>query len=157
MSENKKSTAGTEETDPAATMGLQMYRDLNMSSDAVIHLMPRVHDERIKTGMSAALCFYEKTAGKVRNILTDRGIEAKQENPMSKMAAHMGIVMNTAIDATDSHIAQMVIEGSTMSITEAVKLRNQYRDRPGCSELVTLANDIAEFEDRNIQNMKQFL
>ena len=48
MSENKKSTAGTEETDPAATMGLQMYRDLNMSSDAVIHLMPRVHDERIK-------------------------------------------------------------------------------------------------------------
>lgn len=107
--------------------------------------------------MSAALCFYEKTAGKVRNILTDRGIEAKQENPMSKMAAHMGIVMNTAIDATDSHIAQMVIEGSTMSITEAVKLRNQYRDRPGCSELVTLANDIAEFEDRNIQNMKQFL
>ena len=38
MSENKKSTAGTEETDPAATMGLQMYRDLNMSSDAVIHL-----------------------------------------------------------------------------------------------------------------------
>ena len=72
MSENKKSTAGTEETDPAATMGLQMYRDLNMSSDAVIHLMPRVHDERIKTGMSAALCFYEKTAGKVRNILTDR-------------------------------------------------------------------------------------
>ena len=89
-----------------------------MSSDAVIHLMPRVHDERIKTGMSAALCFYEKTAGKVRNILTDRGIEAKQENPMSKMAAHMGIVMNTAIDATDSHIAQMVIEGSTMSITE---------------------------------------
>lgn len=138
-------------------MGLQMYRDLNMSSDAVIHLMPRVHDERIKTGMSAALCFYEKTAGKVRNILTDRGIEAKQENPMSKMAAHMGIVMNTAIDATDSHIAQMVIEGSTMSITEAVKLRNQYRDRPGCDELVTLANDIAEFEDRNIQNMKQFL
>ena len=85
--------------------------------------------------MSAALCFYEKTAGKVRNILTDRGIEAKQENPMSKMAAHMGIVMNTAIDATDSHIAQMVIEGSTMSITEAVKLRNQYRDRPGCGEL----------------------
>ena len=157
MSENKKSTAGTEETDPAATMGLQMYRDLNMSSDAVIHLMPRVHDERIKTGMSAALCFYVKTAGKVRNILTDRGIEAKQENPMSKMAAHMGIVMNTAIDATDSHIAQMVIEGSTMSITEAVKLRNQYRDRPGCGELVTLANDIAEFEDRNIQNMKQFL
>lgn len=46
VSENKKSTAGTEETDPAATMGLQMYRDLNMSSDAVIHLMPRVHDER---------------------------------------------------------------------------------------------------------------
>lgn len=156
MSEHKQRTDSTG-ADPAVTMGHQMYKDLNMSSDAVINLMSHTDDERIKTGMSAALCFYEKTAGKVKKILNDRGVQTKEEKPMSKMAAHMGIVMNTAIDSTDSHIAQMVIEGSTMSITEAVKLRNQYRDVPGCGELVTLANDIAEFEDKNIQNMKQFL
>ena len=157
MSESEKNTAATGENDPAAAMGTQMYKDLNMSSDAVLHLMPRVRDERIRTDMSAALCFYEKTAGKVRKILTDHGVEAKQESPVSRMAAHLGIVMNTAIDATDSHIAQMVIEGSAMSVTEAVKLRNQYRDSPGCGELVTLADDIAKFEDRHMENMKRFL
>lgn len=141
----------------AVRLGTQLYKNLNMSSDAVIHLLPRVQDERIKTGMSAALCFYEKTAGKVKEELAERGVEPREENPVSKMAAHMGIVMNTAMDATDSHIAQMVIEGSTMSITEAVKLKNQYRDKPDCGRLVALAGDIAAFEDKNIQNMKQYL
>lgn len=156
MSESQKEKPSNTPTE-AVELGTQLYKNLNMSSDAVIHLLPRVQDERIKTGMSAALCFYEKTAGKVKRELTERGVEPREENPVSKMAAHMGIVMNTAMDATDSHIAQMVIEGSTMSITEAVKLKNQYRDKPDCDRLVTLAGDIAAFEDKNIQNMKQFL
>ncbi|MGN1445433.1 MAG: hypothetical protein ACI4WV_03985, partial [Eubacteriales bacterium] len=63
----------------------------------------------------------------------------------------------TAIDTTDSHIAEMLIEGCTMSATEAVKLRNQYWDKPGCEELVSLADDIAKFEQKNMESLKQYL
>ncbi len=143
--------------DPAVAMGCEMYKNLNMSSDAVMHLLPKVTDERIKSAMSASLCFYEKTAGKVKEILGDHCVKAQEESPMNKMMARMGITMNTLMDATDSHIAQMIIEGSTMSITEAAKLRNDYRGKPGCDELVTIADDITRFEDEYIGKMKQFL
>lgn len=155
MKEKQPSASAMQE--PAVAMGMKMYKDLNMSCDAVIHMLPRVKDERIKTQMTAALCFYEKTAGKVKKVLDEHGAEATGENMMAKMGARMGILMNTAMDATDSHVAQMVIEGSTMSITEATKLRNEYACKPGCEELVSLAEEIARFEDEHIGRMKQYL
>lgn len=164
MSENRENTAVKEKQpsaeamkDPAVAMGTQMYKDLNMSCDAVIHMLPRVKDERIKTQMTAALCFYEKTAGKVKKVLGDHAVASVEEGMMAKMGARMGIAMNTMLDATDSHIAEMVIEGSTMSITSATKLRNDYKGKPGCEELVAIADDIAQFEDAHIGKMKQFL
>ena len=155
MKEKQPSASAMQE--PAVAMSMKMYKDLNMSCDAVIHMLPRVKDERIKTQMTAALCFYEKTAGKVKKVLDEHGAEATGENMMAKMGARMGILMNTAMDATDSHVAQMVIEGSTMSITEATKLRNEYAGKPGCEELVSLAEEIARFEDEHIGRMKQYL
>ncbi len=142
---------------PAVAMGTEMYKDLTMSCDAVVHLLSRVKDESIKTHMTAALCFYEKNAGKVKKILADHGAEAHGENIMSKTMAHMGIVMNTAMDTSDSHIAQMLIEGSTLSATEAAKLRNEYRGKPDCEELVSIADSIADFESHHIDSLKQFL
>ena len=44
-----------------------------------------------------------------------------------------------------------------MSATEAIKLRNQYRNKTGCEELVSLADDIANFEQNNIESLKQYL
>ena len=36
---------------------------------------------------------------------------------MAKMATKAGIMMNTAMDNSNSHITEMLIEGATMSIT----------------------------------------
>ena len=62
----EKAPTAQAKKDPAVAMGCEMYKNLNMSSDAVMHLLPKVTDERIKSAMSASLCFYEKTAGKVK-------------------------------------------------------------------------------------------
>ncbi len=150
-------SGGKTEQEPVVAMGTEMYKNLTMSCDATVHLLSHVKDERIKTSMTAALCYYEKKAGEVKKILCDHQAEAQEEGKMTRAMAHMGILMNTAIDTTDSHIAEMLIEGCTMSATEAVKLRNQYRDKPGCEELVSLADDIANFEQNNIESLKQYL
>ena len=158
MNETKEKAPSAEaRKNSAVDMGTEMYKNLNMSSDAVIHLLPKVKDERIKTALSASLSFYEKTAGDVKSILGDHCVKSVEENPIPKWMARMGITMNTLMDATDSHIAQMIIEGSTMSITEAAKLRNDYDGKPGCEELVRIADEITAFEDKHIRTMKQYL
>lgn len=143
--------------DPVVAMGMAMYKNLTMSVDATVNLLSKVKNEHIKTGMTAALCFYEKKAGDLKKILSDRNAQVKEESGMTKAMAHMGIVMNTALDATDSHIAQMLIEGSTMLITETVKLKHEYENCTACHDLVTMADEITTFEQGYMEKTKEFL
>lgn len=157
--ENKQmiSSVGEEKKSPAIELATELYKNITMGTDAVTHLLPKVKDNDMKTSMSAAMCYYEKAAGKVKEFLGKHGSTAKEEPLMTRMAARMGIAMNTAMDATSSHIAQMLIEGSTMAITEATRLYHRFEGREGCDEMLTVARDLAEFEQSHIEKLKAFL
>ncbi|MBE6584919.1 MAG: hypothetical protein E7645_00150 [Ruminococcaceae bacterium] len=153
----KVSAVGEEKKSPAVELATELYKNITMGSDAIIHLLPKVKDNGMKTSMTASMCYYEKAAGKVKAFLKEHGAEAKEEPLMTRMASRMGIVMNTALDATSSHIAQMLIEGSTMAITEATRLCHRFERQAGCEEMLTVAKELAEFEQAHIEKLKSFL
>ena len=76
---------------------------------------------------------------------------------MAKMATRAGIAMNTVTDKTVSHIAEMLIEGCTMSVTTATKLKNHYGDKTDLCHLVELCADWARFEEEHIERLKAYL
>ncbi len=143
---------------PAAReMAEEMYRNVTMGVDSYLHMLPHVGDSRIQTDMTGALCYYEKLAGKLKTILTDAGLEPKEGSMMAKMSARAGIAMNTMMDKTDSHIAEMLIEGATMSVTTAQKLRNHAEGKEDCAELCELASEWSKFEETHMETLKKFL
>ncbi len=141
----------------ACAMAEELYRLVTMGCDAYLHLLPHVQDPAIKTDITAAMCFYEKLTGKVQQILTDNDIKPREGSRMSKMSARAGIAMNVARDRTDSHVAEMLIEGGTMSITAATELSNRARGQDGCGELVMLCDDWVRFEQTHIDALKKYL
>ena len=157
VKEKPTSSVGEEHRDPAVELASELYKNLSMSADAMTSLLSKVKDNDMKTHMTAALCFYEKTATKVRELLNRHGAEAKEDSWVSRMGARMGINMNTMMDATSSHIAQMVIEGSTMAITESTRLSHRFGKREECRELVDLMGEWIVFEQKHIEEMKRFL
>jgi hypothetical protein len=76
---------------------------------------------------------------------------------MTKFWATVGMKMNTLIDSSQSHIAQMMIEGSTMGVTDTTKVIHEYEGNPECRDVLDLARDIVKFEEQNIEDMKKFL
>ena len=74
---------------------------------------------------------------------------------MVRMGAKMGIAFNTMLSVTTSHIAELMIEGSNMGITDTTKLLNNYKTED--SDAVRLAREVVAFEERNIEIMKGFL
>lgn len=153
----KTSSVGEERKNPGIELATELYKNITMGSDAVLHLLPKVEDSGMKTHMTAVMCYYEKEAGKVKQFLTEHGKSAEDEPLMTRMAARMGIAMNTALDATSSHIAQMLIEGSTMAITEATRLYHRFDGQDDCREMLNIAKSLAEFEQSNIEKLKAFL
>ena len=141
----------------AEKLAEELYKNLSMGCDAYMDMLPHVKDNRIKTDITAAMCYYEKTAGKVKEHLTSHGAKPVERGMMAKMATKAGIAMNTAMDSSDSHIAEMLIEGATMSITTAEKLSNHAEGRADCRELVNICRDWAKFEENHIDALKKYL
>ncbi|MBQ9150786.1 MAG: hypothetical protein IJX72_00945 [Clostridia bacterium] len=145
----------------AEKMAEEMYKNLTMGCDSYLHMLPRVEDNRIKTDMTAAMCYYEKLIGKIKQFLLDHGAKPEERGMMARMAAHAGIAMNTAMDNSNSHITEMLIEGATMSITTAEKLANHAEGRgeaaADCADLVDYCRDWAKFEQNHIDALKKYL
>lgn len=144
---------------PAAAEKLaeELYKNMTMGCDSYLHMLPRVEDNRLKTDITAAMCYYEKQIGRVKQLLLDHGARPEERGPMARMAAHAGIVMNTAMDNSNSHITEMLIEGATMSITTAEKLANHAEGKEDCADLVELCRDWAKFEQNHIDALKKYL
>lgn len=153
----KTSAVGEEKSSPVIELAGELYKNISMGTDAILHLLPKVKDHEMKTTMTAAMCYYEKAAGKVKEILAEAGVPAEQEPLMTRTMARMGIAMNTALDATSSHVAQMMIEGSTMAITEMTRLCHRFEKEKDCAPLLEIAHGLSEFEESHIEKLKAYL
>lgn len=135
----------------------KLYKNAKMGADSIEKLLPKVSDDDFKQKLTEQLGGYEEYAKKTKALLCNRGEEAKEETPMTKFWTGVGIAMNTMIDASSSHVAEMMIEGSTMGITDTTKIVNEYEGNPECKEAVALAREIVKFEQNNIEIMKKYL
>lgn len=134
-----------------------LYKNVKMGADSIIDLMPKVEDENMRAEMTAELEHYEGFAKEIRTLLFEDGLEPKDEGLMAKMGVKMGVMMNTMMDNTSSHIADIMIQGATMGITDTTKLVRE-NENSSCSEAaLALARRIIKYEEDSIERLKEFL
>ena len=135
----------------------ELYKNVKMGADSIIDLMPKVSDRGLREEMTAELEHYEGFAKEIRAILFEDGEEPKEESFMSRLGVKMGVMMNTMMDETTSHIADMMIQGATMGITDTTKLVRE-NENSSCSEAaLALARRIIKYEEESIERLKEFL
>jgi hypothetical protein len=134
-----------------------IYSNVKMGSDSIINLLPKIKDDDMKMFMTNQLDQYEKYAQDVKNQLISQGIEPREVNPVSKLSAKIGMEMKSLQDNTTSHMAEMMVQGSTMDVTDLLQKVSVYENCPECKNSVSLAKEIVAFEERNIEKMKEFL
>ena len=134
-----------------------LYKNVKMGSDSIIKLMDKVSDQEFKSALTKQIDGYDKIASRIREHLRDMGVEAKEENVMVKLWSSVGMAMNTLIDSTDSHIATLVAEGSTMGITDSIKLLRDYENKRVSEEALGFAREVIKFEEHNLEVAKSFI
>ena len=135
----------------------KMYKNVKMGADSMVNIMDKVRDDGLRRELTAELDEYERYSNEVSKMIYDCGGKPKEENVVTKLGAKMGMAMSTMTDSTTSHLAQMVIEGATMGMTDMTTAIREHENK-GCSEsALKLARDIAEFEDKSVDKLKKFL
>ena len=131
-----------------------IYRNAKMGAESILNLLPSVEDETLKSELTRQLTKYEEFAADAKQLLEKRGESPLEESAFSRMMAKMGIKMNTLIDKTSSHVAQMVIEGAVMGVTDIQKRLNEADDYV---EAEQIAKRLIAFEEDTMERMKEYL
>ncbi|MBQ3079219.1 MAG: hypothetical protein IJC48_04360 [Clostridia bacterium] len=126
-----------------------------MGIESIELLLDKTEHEGIRTEMLHQLSEYKKSEQKALEGLKEAGEKPKMRNPLTRAGTWMGIQMDTLVDQSPSHLADMLIQGSTMGVIELTRARAACPDAG--EKAHKLASDFLQNEDQAIDRLKNFL
>ena len=99
----------------------------------------------------------EEFAKKAKNGLEALHTPAKEVSTMQKLPAEMGIRMSTLTDTSNSKIAELMVNGSVMGVSEFKEIIRNADEAGASLENIRLAGDVLAFHEEMINKMRRFL
>ena len=132
-----------------------VYQNARMGVIGINQVRSSVSDMDFLDLLNSHYALYDSFVVKAQEALRTLGEKPTDINPMAKVGSFVSSKANIAVDSTTSHIAQMMIEGTTMGIT---KLTQKLNAMPECSgEYKGLAQSLIDAEVRAVDELKKFL
>lgn len=85
----------------------------------------------------------------------EQGVEPKKETILEKMGVWGSVQCNTLTDRSSSHIADLMIQGSQMGITDITKAKNMLTVADVAAS--ALAEEYIACEQKHITSMQKYL
>lgn len=156
MNINKEiSTKDGKDSNINLTILNEINKAAKMGMDSISYVIKKVGDENMKENLTFQYSEYGKIVDKVNTQFEKYG-EIPDETPLSnKMMSWTGTQLNTMTDKSNSHIAEIMIQGGDMGIIECQKLLNH---SPNADKAVkNILDDFMIMQKNNIDKMKTFL
>ena len=138
-----------------------IYKNAKMGADSINNALSGMKDpeekEKIKTELTRQLNEYENIASKAENILMNMNLRPVEEGALIKLSAKAGVAMNMMKDSTSSHVAEMMIEGLSMGITDTTKRSRQAKEKNCDPETLKLGHELISFQEKSVDIMKKYL
>ena len=134
-----------------------LHKNLTMGKESITDIMPKVKNADLSAELTCQYNEYDKLCDSVTELMKRFGGKTLTEGLMTKMSAKIGIEMNTLTDSSDAHIAQMIIEGTTMGITDTIRLVRDYENSNCSEEALSLARKIVSYQEKVVEDVKKYL
>lgn len=131
------------------------YQNASIGITALKAVMDKVDSKEMNRELHKQLRDYRELADKSKNQLLSTGTKVKEQSFYIKTIMKGNVKMNTLMNPSDSRIAQMVIQGSTMGVTQMTKLLHAKKSADGVS--TDIAKEFIKKEEDNIETMKKYL
>ncbi len=132
-----------------------IYQNSQMGVRTIEQLLKIAEDKDFTNLLQIQEEEYKKLNESAVKLLNEHGHEEKEIGAMAKVSAYMSINMKTLADKSPTHIAEMLIQGSTMGIIDATKIMKEYAEADNV--ILELADKLLKTEQNNIEELKKFL
>ena len=137
----------------------EILREVQKNTDMAIHaidtISEKVRDEELRQELSREKLLYSVIQNKATDRLQSERAEGYHGSTMQDLMLKGGIQMNTLANCSTSKIAELMIQGSSRGITSMWKTMKH--NRLATDAAVELAQELVDFEEKNIERMKEYL
>ncbi len=133
-----------------------IYKNAHIALQSISNVLPEVTDQNMRDELNLQYDGYDKFIGKLSSFMRDRNVEPKDVNVMKKAMLFTSVKMNTLTDDSTSHIADMMIKGTVMGITELRQLISRGQDKIDDS-ILDYAKELLELEETFEERLKAYL
>lgn len=110
----------------------EVVKNAEMGKNTVTQLLGITDDERLKIHLNRQLATYEDLSKRANAMLAVEGEQAEGQNAFTKLNAKMGVKIQTIYDKSPRKIAEMLIEGSHVGVTDMTHChQGRTRREPG--------------------------
>lgn len=133
----------------------EIYRNVRMATWAIDNIFSEIENEELQKLVKKQNDVYEEITHKCEELSVKYDIELIDINPIEKGMSWMGIKMGTLTNKKTSHIAEKLIQGTTMGITQMITTIAESKSNN--EEIRSVANDLKRNEEVFIEGLKEFL
>lgn len=132
-----------------------VYQNAEMGKETIPKLAKMVENTDFRRVMESQLREYQTIYNTAEEKIKKSNQEAKGIGTMEKISAYTMLNLNTLLDKSSSHIAEMMMQGSNMGIIDITKKLKECPDAQ--PDTIRLAEKLLKTEEHNLEQVKAFL
>ena len=134
-----------------------VYKSIRSQTNLILDLMPRVRNEALKSDMTVALSAYEAFASRAAKRLSEEGTKPVEDSMLDKMGAKWSTVKETLRDRSEGNVAKLLAQSAKTSAEELKKELREAENSTVSEASLRLIRDLCAFEEKNAEDLKQYL
>ena len=133
----------------------RVYENVRMASYAIDCIIEKIENPELAELLRKQNKFYLDEVSAIQSFARNVGYEPKDVNVMAKGMSYMSIKTKTLINNDSPKLAEMLVQGTTMGITDTLKAKTEF---PTDNEdLKEIADRIVKHEEEFVDSLKTFL
>ncbi|MBQ8591410.1 MAG: hypothetical protein IJ485_01480 [Lachnospiraceae bacterium] len=133
----------------------EVQKNTQMAMKAIDALSDKIYDDDMAIQIARQSLKYSDIHNRATEKLVDAHAQIYKNSAINDMMLAAGVKMNTLLNTSTSHIAELLIQGSNRGLTHMWKAMNMYPASQSVS--IEIAKELMDFEEKNIERLKKFL
>ena len=141
--------------DSNANLLNMIYQNSKMGIEAIDYILPKITNNNFKKDLAAQMAGYLNFINRASSKLQDLNRHPHDLSFLTKIPPGVMLKLKICVDNSESHIAEMMIEGSTRGLIEAQRIFNRCKNLD--CEISQMGCEIIYFEQKSINKLRNYL
>lgn len=133
----------------------EAYKNVRMASFAIDCLIDKIENKSLESLLRKQNKFYLKTVTEIEVLSQKMQFELKDINIFLKGSSFVSIKMKTLMNNDSPKFAEMLVQGTTMGITDTLKAKSEFESNN--EDVINIVDEIVSHEEEFVDSLKQYL